>query len=122
MVFSLPACVRCHDLTPQNSSLLLRVKSDTRLGRTRKSLFLDGHELIENGFATILSAFAEYHGHARGRMLKNKLIATARCHPTEKADNHGVAEGEDGYFNGTTGLPVGIHYQNHKNNGIDLTR
>ena len=27
----------------------------------------------------------------------------------EKADNHGVAEGEDGYFNGTTGLPVGIH-------------
>ena len=42
-------------------------------------------------------------------MLKNKLIATARCHPTEKADNHGVAEGEDGYFNGTTGLPVGIH-------------
>ena len=28
----------------------------------------------------------------------------------EKADNHGVAEGEDGYFNGTTGLPVGIHF------------
>lgn len=27
----------------------------------------------------------------------------------EKADNRGVAEGEDGYFNGTTGLPVGIH-------------
>ncbi len=27
----------------------------------------------------------------------------------EKADNPGVAEGEDGYFNGTTGLPVGIH-------------
>jgi len=43
-------------------------------------------------------------------MLKNKLIATARCHPTEKADNHGVAEGEDGYFNGTTGLHVGIHF------------
>ena len=27
----------------------------------------------------------------------------------EKADNRGVAEGEDGYFNGTAGLPVGIH-------------
>ena len=27
----------------------------------------------------------------------------------EKADNRGVAEGEDGYFNGTTGLPVGSH-------------
>jgi len=40
---------------------------------------------------------------------ENKLIATARCHPKDKADNRGVAEGEDGYFNGTTGLPVGIH-------------
>ena len=40
---------------------------------------------------------------------ENKLIATARCHPRDKADNRGVAEGEDGYFNGTTGLPVGIH-------------
>ena len=30
--------------------------------------------------------------------------------PQEKADNRGVAEGEDGYFNGTTGLPVGIHF------------
>ncbi len=27
----------------------------------------------------------------------------------EKADNRGVAEGEDAYLNGTTGLPVGIH-------------
>jgi len=27
----------------------------------------------------------------------------------DKADNRGVAKGEDGYFNGTTGLPVGIH-------------
>ncbi len=27
----------------------------------------------------------------------------------EKADNRGVAEGEDGYLNGTTGLVVGIH-------------
>ena len=40
---------------------------------------------------------------------KNRLIATARCHPKDKADNRGVAEGEDGYFNGATGLPVGIH-------------
>jgi acyl-coenzyme A synthetase/AMP-(fatty) acid ligase len=29
--------------------------------------------------------------------------------PQNKADNHGEAEGEDGYYNGTTGLPVGIH-------------
>ncbi|RLC05788.1 MAG: hypothetical protein DRH90_05145 [Deltaproteobacteria bacterium] len=42
-------------------------------------------------------------------MQKQKLIATARCHPLGKADNRGVAEGEDGYFNGTTGLPVGFH-------------
>ena len=48
---------------------------------------------------------------------KNKLIATARCHPKDKADNRGVlsrrsskSEVEDGYFNGTTGLPVGIHF------------
>jgi hypothetical protein len=34
-----------------------------------------------------------------------KLFATARCHPKDKADNRVVAEGEDGYFNGTTGLP-----------------
>ena len=40
---------------------------------------------------------------------KHRLIATAWCHPIDEADNHGVAEGEDGYFNGTTGLPVGIH-------------
>jgi len=45
-----------------------------------------------------------------------KFIATARCHPKDKADNRGVlsrrsskSEGEDGYFNGPTGLPVGIH-------------
>ena len=38
----------------------------------------------------------------------------------EKADNHGVAEGEDGYFNGTTGLPVGIHgkFFHHENTKI----
>ena len=27
-----------------------------------------------------------------------------------KADNRVLAEGEDGYFNVTTGLPVGLHY------------
>ncbi|MBW2566879.1 MAG: hypothetical protein JRE24_08365, partial [Deltaproteobacteria bacterium] len=35
--------------------------------------------------------------------------ATARCRPEAKADNRVVAEGEDGYFSGTTGLPVGLH-------------
>jgi hypothetical protein len=45
---------------------------------------------------------------------ENKLIATARCHPKDKVDNRGVAEGEDGYFNGTTGLPVGIHLGLHR--------
>ncbi len=39
---------------------------------------------------------------------RNKLIATARCHPKDKAHNHGVAEGEDGYFNGTTGFTKGF--------------
>ena len=29
--------------------------------------------------------------------------------PKVEADNRGVAEGEDGYFRGTTGLPVGLH-------------
>jgi len=38
---------------------------------------------------------------------KNKLIATARCHPKDEAHKRVVAEGEGGYFNGTTGLPVG---------------
>ena len=37
-------------------------------------------------------------------------MATARCHPKDKADNRGVAEGEDGYVDGTTDLPVGIHF------------
>jgi len=39
-----------------------------------------------------------------------KLQRFACC--KDKADNRGVAEGEDGYFNGTTGLPVGIHSVN----------
>ncbi|MBW2566822.1 MAG: hypothetical protein JRE24_08070 [Deltaproteobacteria bacterium] len=37
--------------------------------------------------------------------------ATARCRPEAEADNRVVAEGEDGYFSGTTGLPVGFHYR-----------
>jgi len=39
----------------------------------------------------------------------NDRYATARCRPLIKADNRVVAGGEDGYFNGTTGLPVGLH-------------
>ncbi|MBW2565935.1 MAG: hypothetical protein JRE24_03415 [Deltaproteobacteria bacterium] len=39
----------------------------------------------------------------------NNLYATARCRPEAEADNRVVAEGEDGYFSGTTGLPVGLH-------------
>jgi hypothetical protein len=35
--------------------------------------------------------------------------ARARCRPKVMADNRVVAEGEDGYFNMTTGLPVGLH-------------
>jgi len=34
-----------HDLTPQNSTLFLRVKSAVRLDLTQKFLFLDGHQL-----------------------------------------------------------------------------
>ena len=37
-------------------------------------------------------------------------MATARCHRKDKADNRGVAEGQDGYVDGTTGLHVGIHF------------
>ncbi|MBW2567072.1 MAG: hypothetical protein JRE24_09445 [Deltaproteobacteria bacterium] len=50
--------------------------------------------------STSLSAFAEDHG---------LQYATARCRPEAEADNRVVAEGEDGYFSGTTGLPVGLH-------------
>ncbi|MBW2174940.1 MAG: hypothetical protein JRF64_10020 [Deltaproteobacteria bacterium] len=39
----------------------------------------------------------------------NNQYATARCCPESEADNRVVAEGEDGYFSGTTGLPVGLH-------------
>jgi hypothetical protein len=30
-----------------------------------------------------------------------------------EADNRGVAEGEDGYCKGTTGLPVGLHLKDY---------
>ncbi len=43
MVFSRDIGVGRHDLTPQNSTLLLRVKSVVRLDLTQKSSFLDGH-------------------------------------------------------------------------------
>ena len=39
----------------------------------------------------------------------NNQYATARCRPEAEADNRVVAEGEDGYFSETTGLPVGLH-------------
>ncbi|MBW2173507.1 MAG: hypothetical protein JRF64_02465, partial [Deltaproteobacteria bacterium] len=39
--------------------------------------------------------------------------ATARCRPEAEADNRVVAEGEDGYFSGTTGLPVGLHSEKY---------
>jgi hypothetical protein len=42
----------------------------------------------------------------------NNQYATARCRPEAEADNRVVAEGEDGYFSGTTGLPVGLHINN----------
>jgi len=45
MVFSRDIGVGRHDLNPQNSTLFLRFKSDTRLDLTKKSLFLDGHYL-----------------------------------------------------------------------------
>jgi hypothetical protein len=44
----------------------------------------------------------------------NNQYATARCRPEAEADNRVVAEGEDGYFSGTTGLPVGLHSNSHK--------
>ena len=40
----------------------------------------------------------------------NNQYATARCRPEAEADNRVVAEGEDGYFSGTTGLSVGLHF------------
>jgi hypothetical protein len=48
MVFFRDIGVGRHDLTPQNSTLFLRVKSVVRLDLTEKSSFLDGHELIDN--------------------------------------------------------------------------
>jgi hypothetical protein len=38
-----------------------------------------------------------------------KLLCYGVMSPKVEADNRGVAEGEDGYFRGTTGLPVGLH-------------
>ena len=35
------------------------------------------------------------------------FCASPGCRPTTEADNRSAAEGEDGYLNGTTGLPVG---------------
>jgi hypothetical protein len=43
MVFLCDIGVGRHDLTPQNSTLFLGVKSAARLDLTQKSSFLDGH-------------------------------------------------------------------------------
>ena len=43
-------------------------------------------------------------------MNAKNVCAMARCHPKIEADNRVVAEGEDGYVKGTTGLPVGPHH------------
>lgn len=48
----------------------------------------------------------------------NAVCATARCRPKTEADNRVVAEGEDGYLNGTTGLPVGFHHSHVDRNGF----
>jgi hypothetical protein len=45
MVFFRDFGVGHHDLTPQNSTLLLRVKSVVRLDLMQISSFLDGHYL-----------------------------------------------------------------------------
>ncbi|MBW2567556.1 MAG: hypothetical protein JRE24_11950 [Deltaproteobacteria bacterium] len=47
--------------------------------------------------------------YATARCRPEDQYATARCRPEAEADNRVVAEGEDGYFSGTTGLPVGLH-------------
>ena len=39
---------------------------------------------------------------------ENMRFAMARCRPKVEADNRGVAEGEVGYLNQPTGLPVGL--------------
>ena len=58
-----------------------------------------------------LSAFAEYHRHARG-WVRDMLRRDVR--PITEVDNRGVAVGEDGYFYGTMGSPVGLHCQRIK--------
>ncbi len=50
----------------------------------------------------------------------NNKYATARCRPEAEADNRVVAEGEDGYFSGTTGLPVGLHIRRLRHLKIEL--
>ena len=37
------------------------------------------------------------------------FVLRVRCGPRTRADNHGVAEGEDGYLNRTKDIPVGLH-------------
>ena len=56
-----------------------------------------------------LSAFAEAHGLVSG--LMRKLLCYGVMSPKVEADNRGVAEGEDGYFSGTTRLHAGAPCQ-----------
>jgi hypothetical protein len=39
----------------------------------------------------------------------NNRYVTTRCHPEAEADNRVVVQGENGYFHGATGLPMGFH-------------
>jgi len=41
--------------------------------------------------------------------MRKQLLCSGVMSPKPEADNRGVAEGEDGYFCGITGLPVGPH-------------
>lgn len=41
-------------------------------------------------------------------LKRHRLIARESCHLTDEADNHGLSQGEDGYFNETKGFPVEI--------------
>ncbi len=58
MVFFRDIGVGRHDLTPQNSTLFLRVKSVVRLDLTEKSSFLDGHKVKNNLNWEIISSIS----------------------------------------------------------------
>jgi hypothetical protein len=41
--------------------------------------------------------------------MRKRVMLRRDVAPKLEADNRGVAEGEDGYYKGTTGLSVGLH-------------